>query len=66
MVVIDLCFILRCDLEAFAWFTSSCSWQNNFKKYELLILVFFNGCCDSLINGDQDNLFGIVTNLQAE
>jgi hypothetical protein len=64
--VTDLCFILRCDMEAFAWFTSSCSWQNNFKKYESLILVFCNGCCDSVINWEQDNLAGIVTSLQSE
>jgi len=64
--VIHLCFILRCDLKAFAWFTSSCSWQNNFKKYELLILVFSNGCCYNVVNGDQDSLAGIVTSLQAE
>ena len=62
----DLCLILRCDLEAVAWYTSSCSWQNNVKKYELLILVLCSGCCDQVINGDQDSLAGIVTSLQVE
>jgi len=33
---------------------------------ELLILVFCSGCCDNVIDGDQDSLAGMVTSLQAE
>ena len=49
--MLDVCSVLRCELEAFVWFISFCIWQNNIEKHEMVILVFRKCHCNNVITG---------------